>query len=251
MSKGKTEIIIRIDENSTQYSKIIPISKSNLIFPLKSLYTYEKDEFDNSDESEDDSEFDDNINSNIDELQHSEEGLQAYNRKKRGLTYGNIEDYGLIDQTYLKRKHKKKDLTEEEIIRKNDLIIQRKQQMKQQKEDEKKQAIDRILNDEGKKLKEKQRKQQEKIIKEAKDKEDKLRISLTKIKYKINSKTCYIRFPKGILLPKVLHQRKGNCESYPSRRCEVEDCQNNKKYKDPISGKFYCSLPCFNKLRSN
>ena len=238
----KTEIIISIQENKSSYSRIIPISKS-ILLGNKSKYIHENDEFDDSNlESKDNfSEFDNDDLSDI-------EVFNKPSRVRRGLKTNEIENAELGND-YLKRKHKKKkELTEDEIIRKNDLIIKRRIDQKQQKEDEKNQAIEKILNDEGRKLKEKQKKQEEKRQKDLKDKEEKQKLSLTRIKYKCNKDGVYVRFPKGILLPKVLTQKEN--KEYPIRKCQVNICTNDFKYKDPTSKINYCSLECFKIIRS-
>ena len=58
-----------------------------------------------------------------------------------------------------------------------------------------------------------------------------------------------VRFPQGLLLPKVLNQKpialpKVKC-------CEVSGCKNIKKYKDPITKLGYCSLGCYKILKNS
>ena len=142
-------------------------------------------------------------------------------------------------------------------VRKHDLNIIKKK-LKQQQEDKKTHAIEKILNDEGKKLREKKREEIKKLRIE-KDKEERQKAAnLTKlvIKYSKDGNVT-LRFPPGILIPKVLYQKSDIIENkennndinYGNKNCEVFNCLNKKRYRDPKSGKYYCSLGCYKKLQ--
>ena len=164
--------------------------------------------------------------------------------------YGNISDK---DSEYygLNKGHKKikKELTEEEIAKKTEQARLRKLHAKKLIEDEKREAVERILNEDGRKLRERQKKQNEEMKKKTKMEEEKLKKNLTKIitKYSKDGK-IYVRFPQGFLLPSVFNQTKKNIK--PIEKCHVSGCNNDKKYTDPKTGFPYCSVKCFKILRS-
>jgi INO80 complex subunit B len=164
--------------------------------------------------------------------------------------YGNISDK---DSEYygLNKGHKKikKELTEEEIAKKTEQARLRKLHAKKLIEDEKREAVERILNEDGRKLRERQKKQNEEMKKKTKMEEEQLKKNLTKIitKYSKDGK-IYVRFPQGFLLPSVFNQTKKNIK--PIEKCHVSGCNNDKKYTDPKTGFPYCSVKCFKILRS-
>jgi hypothetical protein len=85
--------------------------------------------------------------------------------------------------------------------------------------------------------------------------EEKLKISLTKIRQKYNKDgSIYLRFPQGLLLPKVLTQKSSNFKPNTTlgiKKCEVFNCKNDKKYKDPVTKLNYCSVNCYNVLKNS
>ncbi len=89
------------------------------------------------------------------------------------------------------------------------------------------------------------------------DLEEKYKASLTKIKMKFQKEgKIYVRFPQGLLLPKYLKQKplenpikKSNLNA--NWLCEVNNCANPKKYKDPKSQLFYCSVDCYKQIKKN
>jgi hypothetical protein len=81
--------------------------------------------------------------------------------------------------------------------------------------------------------------------------EENYKASLTKIKQKYNKDgSIYLRFPEGLLLPRVLTQ-KSTAVIPKTQKCEILNCINDKKYKDPITAKFYCSVQCYNILKDS
>jgi len=165
--------------------------------------------------------------------------------RKYGISDKDSEYYGL------NKNHKKikKELTEEEIAKKTEQARLRKLHAKKLIEDEKREAVERILNEDGRKLRERQKKQNEEIKKKNKMEEEKLKKNLTKIitKYSKDGK-IYVRFPQGFLLPSVFNQSKKPIKQI--EKCHVEGCNNLRKYIDPKSGYPYCSVNCFKILRS-
>jgi len=117
-------------------------------------------------------------------------------------------------------------------------------------EEEKKQTIDKILNESGKKLKEREKK----LLEAEKQKElkiqENIKISLTKIKHMYNKNDkILVRFPQGLILPKVLNQKP---LSLPVVKCcQVAGCKNIKKYKDPLTKIDYCSVGCYKILKNS
>lgn len=164
--------------------------------------------------------------------------------------YGAISDK---DSEYygLNKGHKKvkRELTEEEIAKKTEQARLRKLHAKKLIEDEKREAVERILNEDGRKLRERQKKQNEEMKKKTKMEEEKMKINLTKIitKYSKDGK-IYVRFPRGFLLPSIFNQTKKEIKPIP--KCHVAECNNLKKYTDPKTGLPYCSVKCFKVLRS-
>ena len=84
--------------------------------------------------------------------------------------YGAISDK---DSEYygLNKGHKKvkRELTEEEIAKKTEQARLRKLHAKKLIEDEKREAVERILNEDGRKLRERQKKQNEELKKKDKN----------------------------------------------------------------------------------
>lgn len=103
------------------------------------------------------------------------------------------------------------------------------------------------LKEDGRKLKERQKKINEELNKKEQQKDEKYQISLTKIKYLNGKDGTYVRFPQGLLLPRVVVQKQTN---YPQQQlCEVLSCRNGKKYRDPVTKKNYCSVSCYQELK--
>ncbi len=87
----------------------------------------------------------------------------------------------------------------------------------------------------------------EELTKKETQKDEKYKLSLTKIKYYTGNKGTYVRFPQGLLIPKVVNQKPVN---YPQPQlCEVFSCKNAKKYRDPVTLKNYCSVGCYQELK--
>ena len=181
----------------------------------------------------------------------SESSSKNNNNQRMLRKYGAIspednEFFGLGGNT---NKKVKRELTEEEIAKKTEQARLRKLHAKKLIEEEKREAVERILNEDGRKLRERQKKHNEEMKKKSKLEEEKLKNNLTKIitKYSKNGK-IYVRFPQGFLLPSVFNQQKKVCK--PISKCYVEGCENLRKYTDPKTGFPYCSVQCFKILRS-
>ena len=167
-------------------------------------------------------------------------------RKYGAITEKDHEFYGLGGSG---NKKVKKELTEEEIAKKTEQARLRKLHAKKLIEEEKREAVERILNEDGRKLRERQKKHNEEMKKKTKLEEEKIKINLTKIitKYSKDGK-IYVRFPQGFLLPSVFNQQKKVIKEVS--KCHVEGCPNLRKYTDPKTGFPYCSVKCFKILRS-
>jgi hypothetical protein len=174
-------------------------------------------------------------------------------RKKNRAEIKDLEKY--LINPLLSNKKTRKELTDDDINKKNELIQKRKNNAKRQLEEEKRLVIEKILNEDGRKLRERQRKINEENMKKEFDDEEKYKQSLTKIKTKIlrNGK-IYVRFPQGLLIPRHLKQKPldenkiENLILKSQQTCQVDNCKNIKKYRDPKTHKFYCSLFCYKKL---
>ena len=180
-------------------------------------------------------------------------GLNKGHKKvKRELTEEEIAKK--TEQARLRKLHAKKLIEDEkreavERILNEDGRKLRERQKKQNEEMKKKTAVERILNEDGRKLRERQKKQNEEMKKKTKMEEEKMKINLTKIitKYSKDGK-IYVRFPRGFLLPSIFNQTKKEIKPIP--KCHVAECNNLKKYTDPKTGLPYCSVKCFKILRS-
>ena len=199
-----------------------------------------------------------NKNSDIDTSINNNNKIRGDSSESSSKTKTNqrlLRKYGISDKDSeyygLNKNHKKikKELTEEEIAKKTEQARLRKLHAKKLIEDEKREAVERILNEDGRKLRERQKKQNEEIKKKNKMEEEKLKKNLTKIitKYSKDGK-IYVRFPQGFLLPSVFNQSKKPIKQI--EKCHVEGCNNLRKYIDPKSGYPYCSVNCFKILRS-
>ena len=240
-----------IEEESEEYEESEQLSEDNIDsenngtnsidnINIKNNDSYNSNSMNNSDK---------NLNGKI--IGDSSESSSKTKTNQRLLRkYGSISDK---DSEYygLNKGHKKikRELTEEEIAKKTEQARLRKLHAKKLIEDEKREAVERILNEDGRKLRERQKKQNEEIKKKTKMEEEKLKKNLTKIitKYSKDGK-IYVRFPQGFLLPSVFNQTKKIIK--PIEKCHVDGCNNDKKYTDPKTGYPYCSVKCFKILRS-
>ena len=240
-----------IEEESEEYEESEQLSEDNIDsenngtnsidnINIKNNDSYNSNSMNNSDK---------NLNGKI--IGDSSESSSKTKTNQRLLRkYGSISDK---DSEYygLNKGHKKikRELTEEEIAKKTEQARLRKLHAKKLIEDEKREAVERILNEDGRKLRERQKKQNEEMKKKTKMEEEKLKKNLTKIitKYSKDGK-IYVRFPQGFLLPSVFNQTKKIIK--PIEKCHVDGCNNDKKYTDPKTGYPYCSVKCFKILRS-
>lgn len=184
---------------------------SSVKINLKSKYVAPKDEFDDSETplSEDESDFDSRLNSLSEDRSDIEKTKLSHNlaiksRRLRGGHNPNDYDYDIDRKS---KKRLKASMTQDEIVKKNELILKRREEIKQKQENEKKRAIDKILNDEGRKLRERQRKLNEEKIKKEKEEENKLVTLQNSIKTIYKGDKITVSFPKNISLPKVLCQK--------------------------------------------
>ena len=240
-----------LEEESEEYEESEQLSEDNIDsenngtnsidnINIKNNDSYNSNSMNNSDK---------NLNGKI--IGDSSESSSKTKTNQRLLRkYGSISDK---DSEYygLNKSHKKikRELTEEEIAKKTEQARLRKLHAKKLIEDEKREAVERILNEDGRKLRERQKKQNEEMKKKTKMEEEKLKKNLTKIitKYSKDGK-IYVRFPQGFLLPSVFNQTKKIIK--PIEKCHVDGCNNDKKYTDPKTGYPYCSVKCFKILRS-
>ena len=216
----------------------------------------EEEENNNTNSNNKNSDYDNSISNNTQKKNKirgdSSESSSRNNSNQRMLRkYGNIsskenEIYGLGNTG---NKKIKKELTEEEIAKKTEQARLRKLHAKKLIEEEKREAVERILNEDGRKLRERQKKHNEEMKKKSKLEEEKMKKNLTKIitKYSKDGK-IYVRFPQGFLLPSVFNQQKKDLKPIP--KCYVEGCHNLRKYTDPKTGFPYCSVQCFKILRN-
>ena len=147
-------------------------------------------------------------------------------------------------------KKPKKELTEDEILKRNDQILKRKLHAEKMLEEEKRQTIEKILNEDGRKLRERQKKLNEEVAKKEQQAQENFKLSLTRIKCKHSRDgKIYLRFPQGLLLPKILMQKPLTVCKAPIK-CGVMNCKNFKKYKDPVTKIDYCSIDCYKILKN-
>lgn len=238
------------DTNNTKTFKI-PINRRRVISYEESS-SNEDDEDDDSSDSFEAMEEDVDEEDRLDSFNNSENGSNSsYSKKKMLRRYGNTDSQE-EKLLYLLSNNKKakKELTEEEIAKKTEQMRIRKLHAKKMLEEEKREAVERILNEDGKKLRERQKKLNEDLLKKTQAREEKYKFSLTKIKHKyLRDGKVYVRFPQGLLLPSVLLQKKRQLKEIPE--CDVDQCHNPKKYTDPHTKKNYCSVACYRILKRN
>ena len=222
----------------------------------KNKYSSESSSSSSNDDDDDESEVFDELEQEEDEEDRIDNSV-GNNQSDSNNSYGQrkmLRRYGMMPSAeenllYMLSGNKKpkKKLTEEEIAKKTEQMRIRKLHAKKMIEEEKREAVERILNEDGRKLRERQRKLNAEIDKKNKVKEEKFKFSLTKIKHKyLKDGSIYVRFPKGLLLPSVLLQKKR--ELKPVEYCQVNGCSNIKKYKHPKSGLNYCSVSCYKNI---
>ncbi len=158
---------------------------------------------------------------------------------------------------------------EEDMKRKQEKIDKRKELMQKHMEEVKWQAVDKILNEKGRKEREKEKKakkqQEDAKAKEAAD-EAKKRSALTDIHIRYcRDGSITLSFPQGFLLPAVLtqedgtngsmsvqsaqsisHIKNGACVRLGTSICMK--CGKPSKYCNPKNKKLSCSLQCYKEL---
>jgi hypothetical protein len=148
------------------------------------------------------------------------------------------------------------DLTENEVNQKQqEKVDKRKELIKKHQEDIKWQAVDKILNEKGRKEKEKEKKLK-KDIEDSKAKEAAIEAKKMQALSHIHVKHfkdghVTLSFPVGFLLPKVLSQQKtnGNGNGNGIHKCNsCMQCGMPSKYCNPKNQKYSCSLKCFKAL---
>lgn len=108
------------------------------------------------------------------------------------------------------------------------------------------------IKEEGKKLRDRQKKLNDDLIKKEQQQQELYKISLTKIKQKYGKDGIIsVRFPEGLLIPKILNQKLIEVSCNKNKNCQVLNCKNQKKYTDPKTKKDYCSLTCYKLLKTN
>ena len=263
--KNNIEPHIEIPSSSFNNSFIKNQNKKNSIFDyigkkFKRINYYEgddeeglnnnsmiDDEFKASDSSLDE---EDRNNEFTNSLSVSSENNSNINERKNLRKYGGLNDMNNFQEISLTRSHKrhKRELTAEEMARKVEQNRLRKIQAKKLLEEQKRETIERILNEDDRKLKEKQKKINDELIASKKKKEEeKMREKITKIiiNYQKDGK-IFIRFPKGLLLPQVLTQKKKEIKL--QKLCEI--CEKNIGiYTEPKNKIKYCSVNCYKKIK--
>lgn len=140
---------------------------------------------------------------------------------------------------------------EEDEKRKQERIEQRKELMRKHIEEVKWQAVHKILNEKGKKEREKEKRakkeKEDQIAKEdAINAKKKASLTNIHIKYYHNG-SITLSFPQGFLLPPVLSQDKNGVVMH--KKTVVEDkcvnCGKNGKYRSSKDGAIACSLECY------
>ena len=227
-------------------------------------YESEEEEDDNDEESEEYEESDNELSEENDDSNQEEDGDNTNVNNKNNSDYDN----SIGNNTNKKKNKLRGDSSEsssknnnQRMLRKYGAITEKdhefyglgnsgnKKVKKELTEEEKREAVERILNEDGRKLRERQKKHNEEMKKKTKLEEEKIKINLTKIitKYSKDGK-IYVRFPQGFLLPSVFNHQKKVIKEVS--KCHVEGCPNLRKYTDPKTGFPYCSVNCFKILRS-
>ena len=264
INKKNIEPHIEIPSSTFNNSFIKNQNKKNSIFDyigkkFKRVDYYEGDEDEPNNNSIIDDEFkasdssldeEDRNNDFTNSLSVSSENNSNMNERKNLRKYGDLNDMNNFEGISLTRSHKrhKRELTAEEMARKVEQNRLRKIQAKKLLEEQKRETIERILNEDDRKLKEKQKKINDELIATKKKKEEeKMREKITKIiiNYQKDGK-IFIRFPKGLLLPQVLTQKKKEIKM--QKLCEI--CKKNISiYTEPKKKIKYCSVNCYKKIK--
>ncbi len=156
--------------------------------------------------------------------------------------------------------------SEEDSRRRQEKSDRRRELMQKHMEEVKWQAVDKILNEKGRKEREKEKLRRRQLedsrIRQAAEEARKLRgFTSIRIKY-CKDGTIRLSFPEGLLLPAVLMQEKGmitaaaatlqmeqpheNKQAIRSTLCMK--CGRPSKYCNPKSRKLSCSLECYKAL---
>jgi len=151
------------------------------------------------------------------------------------------------------------DSGEEDLKRKQDKIEQRREMLRKHNEEVKWQAVHKILNEKGRKEREKEKnakKEVEDLAAKNAALEAKKKASLSNIRIKYyRDGSIKLSFPQGFLLPHVLNQEKMNgfasnndgvkMEKKLINAQKCEKCGGQGKYCNPKSKKISCSLSCY------
>ena len=174
---------------------------------------YEENENSYDDDEDDNEESDEDNNQNFSPKNNNNKNLgdSFSSSSKNNSNQRRLRKYGAISEKenellgFGNTKKVVKELTEEEIAKKTEQARLRKLHAKKLIEEEKREAVERILNEDGRKLRERNKKLNEEIKKKTQIEEERKNNNLTKIitKYLSNGK-MYVRFPQGFLLPSVL-----------------------------------------------
>ena len=146
------------------------------------------------------------------------------------------------------KRRKTKELTNSEIMHRNEIALKRKHDLKRQIEEQKYLTIEKISNEAGKKLKDMMKKNDDFTERKALLRSENKRKAVNRIQLKMTKERTTVRFPQGMLLPSIINQKR---VEYPKvGTCEVQQCKKGRKYRDTVTKIGFCSLECFRKLRN-
>lgn len=177
-------------------------------------------------------------------------------RKKASKRGRKKKVLGLSEIDGLNKDSDSKDIAADDLQKKQEKIEKRKELMKLQMEEIKWQAVDRILNEKGRKEREREKKLkkeiEENIAKQAAI-EEKKKLALTNIRIKyLKDGQITLSFPRGFLLPRVLEQEKLiNGDVSKKSIISVNNCKKCgklSKYCNSKSKNYSCSLECYKEL---
>lgn len=149
--------------------------------------------------------------------------------RQRALLHGNQEELLELPSGY-----KSVELTEEQVLKKQQRAKKRRQQAHEKREKDKKLTLDRLL------------KKQESKLKGQKGKGSR-KANIPRISYINNQSNVLISVPTGFQFPFTAQVAKP-CKA--KEKCGVKGCLNDKKYSCSKTGVSLCSLECYKRNMS-